>query len=444
MTEERVKELSPQLQTDCCAGKTGTAISTVRQGCECGGGGAMPLNTLPAHDECGCGDAGSQNTVGSGSLHILPMVGAGEADDEPCCGPPQSLPASPYEKAGYRICPYVEGFKGTAVGMVPRVAANLTIRDRLGTMRARSGYLRDQYKVAPGLYCVGEPDKDSSVLVTANYKLTFDSLRRELHGLNVWLLVLDTRGVNVWCAAGKKNFSTEEIIKRVGLVRLDRIVSHRQLILPQLAAPGVSAHQVKKGCGFGVTYGPIRARDIREYLAGGNKATASMRQVTFSIRERVVLVPVEIYLIIKPTPWIILGIFLISGIGPGVFAVSDAWNRGATAILAYLAGVAGGAVAVPVLLPWLPSRKFYVKGMFTGLAAGWLVVGWFHLGFGWETVALVLLSMAASSYAAMNFTGTTPFTSPTGVEKEMRQGIPLQALSTLAAVLVWLTVPFIH
>jgi hypothetical protein len=153
---------------------------------------------------------------------------------------------------------------------------------------------------------------------------------------------------------------------------------------------------------------------------------------------------VELSLIIRPTLWIILVIFLISGIGPGVFALSDAWNRGVMAMLAYLAGVAGGAVAVPVLLPWLPSRKFYVKGLFTGLAAGWLVVDWRHAGFGWEAVALILLSMAVSSYAAMNFTGTTPFTSPTGVEKEMRQGIPLQALSALAAVLVWLAAPFIH
>ena len=38
--------------------------------------------------------------------------------------------------------------------------------------------------VPPGLYALGEPGRDSDVLVTANYKLSFDMLRRALHGLD--------------------------------------------------------------------------------------------------------------------------------------------------------------------------------------------------------------------------------------------------------------------
>src|SRR3972149_4169926 len=74
------------------------------------------------------------------------------------------------------------------------------------------GIGRDRCRVAPGLYALGAPGGDSPVLVTANYKLTFDVLRRDAAGLDAWILVLDTRGINVWCAAGEGTFGTEEAI----------------------------------------------------------------------------------------------------------------------------------------------------------------------------------------------------------------------------------------
>jgi len=79
----------------------------------------------------------------------------------------------------------------------------LTWRDVLGGWRVRWGIGRMRYHVTPGLYRIGTPDADSPVLVTANYKLTVDALRRRLTGLDLWILVLDTKGVNVWCAAAK-------------------------------------------------------------------------------------------------------------------------------------------------------------------------------------------------------------------------------------------------
>ena len=71
------------------------------------------------------------------------------------------------------------------------------------------------YTVEPGLYAVGKPDERSPVLVTANYKLSFDKLRNELTGRNVWILVLDTKGINVWCSAGKGTFGTMELVGRI-------------------------------------------------------------------------------------------------------------------------------------------------------------------------------------------------------------------------------------
>jgi hypothetical protein len=130
--------------------------------------------------------------------------------------------------------------------------------------------------------------------VSANYKLTFDILRKNLSGLDCWLMILDTKGINVWCAAGKGTFGTEELVNRIEQTGLSRIVTHRRLILPQLSAPGVSAHEVEKLSGFSVSYGPIRASDVKEFVKAGYKATKEMRVVKFTAWDRLVLTPVEL------------------------------------------------------------------------------------------------------------------------------------------------------
>jgi hypothetical protein len=298
------------------------------------------------------------------------------------------------------------------------------------------------YRVSPGLYCVGHPTEDSPVLVSANYKLSFDSLRKELESVDAWLLVLDTRGVNVWCAAGKNTFSTEEVIRQVERTGLSQLVKHRELVVPQLGAPGVSAHKVKKGCGFEVKWGPVRAADLKQFLAAGKKADESMRQLTFTTYERTVLVPVELSLIVGPTFYILSALFILSGINSSIFSLQQAWSRGLIAAAVYGAVVFAGAVAVPVLLPWLPGKQFYWKGIMTGLICSLAVTMQFQNLSSLEILALVLFSTAISSYAAMNFTGATPYTSPSGVEKEMKQGIPVQLVFVVVALISWVGAPF--
>jgi len=302
----------------------------------------------------------------------------------------------------------------------------------------RWGIGRDRYKVTPGLYAVGQPDEHSPVLVSANYKLSFDALRRELQKIDAWILVIDTKGINVWCAAGKGTFGTEEIIRRVKSSRLNEIVSHRQLILPQLGAPGVAAHEVTKQTGYRVIYGPVRASDLPAFLHSGLQATPEMRRVTFNTKERLILTPVELVMMNKVSGWTLLALFLLGGIGPSILSLSDMWQRGLAASAVYLAGLVVGAVLTPILLPWIPGAVLAWKGFLTGTAAALLicilVAG--HLSLA-NTVALLLALPAVSSYCAMNFTGSTTFTSPSGVEKEMRRAIPLQALAVLGAGIAW-------
>jgi len=278
------------------------------------------------------------------------------------------------------------------------------------------------------------------VLVTANYKLTVDALRRDLAGTDVWLLLLETYGVNVWCAAGKGTFSTDEVVRRVLAVSLPDHVSHERLVLPQLGAPGVSAEDVHRATGYRVTWGPVRSADLPAFLAAGMKATPEMRRVTFPLRDRAVLVPVELvagfskWRLLAPVA-ALLAAAAAAVLGPGEAADTFPALAG-LALAAWLAGVLSGTVGVPLALPWLPGRAFALKGALLGAVAGLpvaVVLGDTPLA----AAAAVLGSTVVASYLGMQFTGSTPFTSPSGVERELRTWIPAQAVGAVLALVLF-------
>ena len=153
---------------------------------------AMEKESRPT---CDCGGGQSLDSDTPAPMEMLPMIdGQAEPSDEPCCGPPAGPPSSVYEKPGYLLCPYVGEFLSTSVGPVPAVKTEWANEDWWGTFRVRVGIGRNDYRVAPGLYAVGKPGPDAPVLVTANYKLSFDHLRRHLSEIDAWIVVLDTMG----------------------------------------------------------------------------------------------------------------------------------------------------------------------------------------------------------------------------------------------------------
>ena len=307
---------------------------------------------------------------------------------------------------------------GKPAGPAPALPTRLTWRDVLGGWRVRWGVGRMRYLIPPGLYRVGEPDRQSPVLVTANYKLTIDAVRRELAGLDVWLLALDTKGVNVWCAAGKGTFGTRELVRRMEAVKLAEVVDHRNLVLPQLGATGVAAHEVKRATGFLVRYGPIRARDIGAYLAAGMKATPEMRRVTFGWKARLVLAPMELAASLKPALLILAALAALYALRHR----SLSWHVAAD-FAPFLAAIFAGGVVTPLLLPWLPTRIFAVKGAIAGalcIAAALAALP----GGVIETVGTALLGVAIASFMGMMFTGATTFTNLAGARLEVRRALP--------------------
>jgi len=343
---------------------------------------------------------------------------------------------------------WIIGKFASGSGEIPVVNTRLTFSDRLGAWRVRWGIARARYRIEPGLYGAGNPTPQSPVFVSANYKLSFDRLRSNLAGIDGWILVLDTRGINVWCAAGKGTFGTDEIVRRIRAVGLENFVSHRKLIVPQLGATGVSAHRVRELCGFHVIYGPVRASDIPTFLKAGKKASPEMRRVRFSFGDRAVLVPNELVQNARYLLPVAAGLILLAGFGPNIYSLDRAARIGITSAVVLAISYVIGLTIPALLLPWLPGRAFSAKGAWIGFVLAAILGaylqrnGLFYLGelsfLGW-----LFMIPAVTSFTAMNFTGCSTFTSLSGVRKEMKVAVPLQITFAVIGVGLWITGLFV-
>jgi hypothetical protein len=206
-------------------------------------------------------------------------------------------------------------------------------------------------------------------------------------------------------------------------------VAHKKLVLPQLGAPGVNANEIRRLTGFNVVYGPVRARDIKAFLEAGNKATDEMRRVRFTMWDRLVLAPMEFVEAAKMSLTVFGVLFLVNLVAARPFGVRD--------FLAYCAAIFIGTVATPVLLPFIPGRAFAFKGWLLGMV-GTALLAW---AFGWfapsslvRGIGYMFALPAVSAFWAMNFTGASTYTSPSGVLKEMKAAIPLMLVAFLAGM----------
>lgn len=325
------------------------------------------------------------------------------------CGPTAKQPSSP--------CGCNEQIRKP--GTIRSATSTITSANRLDHVLARWGWNRGGHRVEPGLYRLGDPDMESLVFASANYTLSFDALRSALEGRDAWVLVLDTKGINVWCAAGKGTFGSEELVHRIEASGLAGIVNHRKIIVPQLGAPGISWPEVLRRSGFTVEYGPVRASDLPEYVKT-RTATPAMREVQFPLRDRLVLIPIEFVHVVLPMVVAAAVLYFLAG---------------PLAALASVAVVLAGTVFFPALLPFIPTRDFSTKGLILGtiaaipfaimFAGNPLLPPWAKVLAG---VIPLLVVPAATAYIALNFTGATTFTSRTGVKREIFRYVPVMVL----------------
>ena len=202
---------------------------------------------------------------------------------------------------------------------------------------------------------------------------------------------------------------------------------------------------MRKLSGFKALFGPILAQDLPAFLAAGNKAQERMRRRSFPFRERLALIPIELVAALKILLPVAAAMILLAGLfGPSGFW-RDAASFGLFALVALLAAVAAGTIALPLLLPWLPGRAFAVKGAAIGALAGFvLAVALKMIRTGplvsvrLEVAAWLILVPALASFMGMNFTGSSTYTSLSGVRHEMRRAVPVQIAAGLVGLGLWL------
>ena len=270
-----------------------------------------------------------------------------------------------------------------------------------------------------GLRVVGKPDKLSPVLVTGNYDLTVRRVLRSLHGLDAYLVVAPSKGINVWCASSGGHLTTHQVVTALKLAQLERRVAHREAILPQLAATGVEGKEVRRRSGWIVRFGPAAAADIPAYLAAGKHKTDEMRRVRFSWRERFEMA------VAWATP-----ISLLAGL--------LAWRHwlGATALVWAL------ALAVFALYDRLPFGERLRQATCAMLGVGGVVVmlalvgaGGLRPMLGWSAAAVLVTGVLTFDYAGSSPTGAS------GMFKEREFHIVLDLERCSGAYNCWAVCP---
>jgi len=132
-----------------------------------------------------------------------------------------------------------------------------------------------------GLIPIGNPGRDAPVLLTGNFRLTVERVKRALRGLDAYLLVANSRGVNVWCASTGGMLTNHQVVAVLKTSGITERVDHRRVILPQLAATGIDGGEIKERTGWRVIWGPVEATAIPAFLQAGMQAGRPMRTIRF-------------------------------------------------------------------------------------------------------------------------------------------------------------------
>lgn len=142
------------------------------------------------------------------------------------------------------------------------------------------------HRAKTGLFPIGKPRKNSPVLLTGNYTETVRRLKKTLKGKNVWLLVANSKGINVWCAAGGGHLTHHDVVSAIVTSGAREKLGDHTIILPQLGATGIERQKVTEATGWKAIWGPARLEDLPAFLNQKHLATPNQRFMRFPLWER--------------------------------------------------------------------------------------------------------------------------------------------------------------
>lgn len=250
-------------------------------------------------------------------------------------------------------------------------------------------------RVPTGLFPIGNPDARAPVVLTGNYALTVRRVRRALRCRNVWLLITDSGGINVWCAASGGHLTHHDVISTLRTSGVDDAVDHRTVVLPQLAATGVERSKVTDATGWDVVWGPAAADDLPAFLDRGLHTAPSERAVRFPISDRLQMaamwaIPMSL----------ILGAILWPAAGARLAVTGVVMTLTMAAVL---------FLAMPFLWVTGPRRLLtYTALAALGFGAGFGLTTLSRAVTSGETIWIAVVSIVIAAVLSTDLTGSTP------------------------------------
>jgi ubiquinone/menaquinone biosynthesis C-methylase UbiE len=297
------------------------------------------------------------------------------------------------------------------------------IKGFIGILRCLLTGQVDHVPIEPGIYKSGNPNSKSPIIVTANYLFTYIRLMKDIQEIDAWVLCVDSRGINVWCAARGPDFGNKQIIEAVKASGIGKKTDSKTLYLPQLAAGGVAVPKLPKNTEDfpfrSVKYGPVWSKHLPQYLKDKPaKKPDFMKLAKFTLYHRMRgFITHSTFLLRKIFFWPSMGLLLFLLIA-GVFIqdftrlifVGEIW-------LAVLVA----NLLITTLFPLTNfTRRFVVKGIIFGILN--VVVFGFILWLINQSIPFVLWNSVflfwLAFFSTMSFSGYTFSTSITEISNE--------------------------
>lgn len=252
------------------------------------------------------------------------------------------------------------------------------------------------HRAGTGMFPVGNPQEDSPVLLTGNYTETVRRLKKVLKGEDAWILVANSKGINVWCAAGGGHFTHHDVISAIITSGAEEKTTSHTLILPQLGATGIERKKITEATGWKAIWGPARLEDLPAFIKQGHMATPKQRFMRFPLWERMEMAT------LWGIPMVIIG-FVIFSLAGGLFTGLSVSIE--AAFFSYGIFAALPRLNIKGRKKWLTFAAFAVTGV---------IIGWAFL---FPISALTSKSMILSAIGgiiemlalSVDIAGTTPW-----------------------------------
>jgi hypothetical protein len=282
------------------------------------------------------------------------------------------------------------------------------------------------YVYEPGLYYTGDVyDKSAPLLVTSNYHLTVFLVARRARAFNARILIIDTDGINVWCSAGKQQFNNEEILKQ--LDRYDEsIISDEKkptIILPKFGLAGIDLTGLIKS-GLKPVIGPLYAKDIPNYLSSSPLTDRDDDRVHFGIISRVFSWFPGFLQFMGYTMYLVIPLMILK-------KTNVPWDI--VMLSAFL------ATAYAFLFPWIPGKRFAVKGLFIAGFTTIAIASSSLLGAisTQSMIAAIFYTFATGLFVGLAFTGNSAVSNYSKVKLEITNFLPPTVFLYIAFIVVY-------